>query len=79
MRRENFAGTLGRTACLFLLAALASAGCGPSDRYALSGSVAFDGKPIPAGTITFVPFGAGKPRETPVNSEKTPHFPVPLR
>ena len=64
MRRVNFAGTLGRTACVFLLAAIVSTGCGPSDRYALSGSVAFDGKPIPAGTITFVPFGAGKPGRT---------------
>ena len=64
MRRLTFGATLARTACVFLLAVLVSTGCGPRDRYALSGSVTFDGKPIPAGTITFVPFGAGKPGRT---------------
>ena len=64
MRRLTFGGTLGRTACVFLLAAIVSTGCGPRDRYALSGSVTFDGKPIAAGTITFVPFGAGKTGRT---------------
>jgi hypothetical protein len=53
-----------RTACLILLAAFIMPGCGPRDRYALSGSVTFDGKPIPAGTMTFVPYGAGKPGRT---------------
>ena len=47
-----------------LLVAFVASGCGPRDRYALSGSVTFDGKPIPAGTITFMPFGAGKPGRT---------------
>lgn len=51
-------------ACWVLLTACVTAGCGPSDRYALSGSVTFDGKPIPAGTITFLPFGGGKPGRT---------------
>ena len=64
MRRVTFGGVLAQTACLILLAAVISSGCGPRDRYALSGSVTFDGKPIPAGTITFVPFGAGKPGRT---------------
>ena len=64
MRRLTCGATLARSACVFLLATLVSTGCGPRDRYALSGSVTFDGKPIPAGTITFVPFGAGKPGRT---------------
>lgn len=64
MRRVTFGGVLARTACLILLASVVSSGCGPRDRYALSGSVTFDGEPIPAGTITFVPFGAGKPGRT---------------
>ena len=64
MGRLTFGATLARSACVFLLAVLVSTGCGPRDRYALSGSVTFDGKPIPAGTITFVPFGAGKPGRT---------------
>ena len=64
MRRLTCGATLARSACVFLLATLVSTGCGPRDRYALSGSVTFDGKPIPAGTITFVPFGAGQPGRT---------------
>jgi len=64
MRRATCGGSLTRTALLMLLAALVTAGCGPRDRYALSGSVTFDGKPIPAGTMTFVPYGAGKPGRT---------------
>jgi hypothetical protein len=64
MRRLTLAGTPARAACLMLLASLVAAGCGPRDRYAISGSVTLEGKPIPAGTITFVPFGAGKPGRT---------------
>lgn len=44
--------------------ALAITGCGPRDRYVVSGSVMFDGRPIPAGAITFIPFGDGKKGRT---------------
>lgn len=64
MRRARRGTTLLRTACLALLAAIVTTGCGPHDRYALSGTVTFDGKPIPAGSITFMPFGEGKPGRT---------------
>jgi hypothetical protein len=48
---------------LSLLAATAgSGGCGPADEFqhvGVSGKVTFGGKPMPSGTITFVPLASG--------------------
>lgn len=46
------------SAALFLVAALLGCGDDAPDTYHVSGTVTFDGKPIPAGTIRFVPDGA---------------------
>ncbi len=45
---------------LMLAAALVGCGDDAPDTYNVSGNVTFDGKPIPAGTIRFVPDGAKK-------------------
>lgn len=37
---------------------LVSAGCGTQGRFDVTGSVTFNGKPVPAGTVTFVPMGS---------------------
>ena len=39
--------------------ALLAPGCGDSGRYRVSGRVTFDGQPVPVGTVTFLPLGAG--------------------
>ncbi len=42
--------------CLGLVAVLGcGGGAGDVDRYDVSGTVTFDGKPVPSGTITFLP------------------------
>jgi hypothetical protein len=44
-------------------------GCGPADEFqhvGVSGKVALDGKPLPSGTITFVPLGAGAASHGPI-------------
>lgn len=46
--------------CLSLLVSVA-VGCGESGRYRVSGNVTFDGAPVPAGTLTFIPIGPGDP------------------
>ena len=41
-----------------LLAAVSGCGGGDGSRYHLSGNVTYGGKPIPAGSVTFIPDGA---------------------
>lgn len=53
--------SLLRSSLLVLTAGLI-AGCGGSDRpttYSLTGKVTFDGKPVPAGTVTMLPDASG--------------------
>jgi hypothetical protein len=42
---------------VFGLVTIAAAGCGKQDRFDVSGQVTFDGRPVPAGTVTFIPVG----------------------
>lgn len=53
------AGLLQRI--VVVVAAVAVAGCRPAGlpRYHVSGSVTFDGTPVPAGTVSFVPLNSG--------------------
>lgn len=49
---------LAATALAFV--SIASAGCGKQKRFDVTGQVTFDGQPVPAGTVTFIPVGASK-------------------
>jgi len=46
-----------RSALIVAWSTIVGVGCGPTGpaRYDVSGSVTFDGQPVPVGTITFVP------------------------
>jgi len=48
---------------VFCLFALALSGCGPSgsEKYTVTGTVTFDGQPVPDGHIIFAPTEAGLP------------------
>lgn len=50
---------LARSALLAL--AVVAIGCGHSSRYQVLGAVTFNGKPLPAGTMTFMPIAPGDP------------------
>jgi hypothetical protein len=59
-----FAGLLSKRASRRRLAAavlavmsFTSAGCGKQTRFDITGQVTFDGRPVPAGTVTFIPAG----------------------
>ncbi|MEW4452962.1 hypothetical protein AB1L30_09820 [Bremerella sp. JC817] len=67
-----------RTVCLWsvgvLSATLALTGCGPSgpEMGDVSGKVTYRGKPLPTGTITFIPETEGMPRAfAEINSDGT--------
>lgn len=44
-------------ATALLLVAITCTGCGKRDRFDVIGQVTFDGQPVPAGTVTFIPLG----------------------
>lgn len=46
---------------LTLVAMAVAAGCGQRDRFNVVGTVTFAGKPVPAGTVTFLPVGSVPP------------------
>jgi len=46
---------------LTLVAMAVAAGCGQRDRFNVVGTVTFAGKPVPAGTVTFLPVGSAPP------------------
>ena len=55
---ESHIMLLWKTTCCSLLLLTLLAGCGQNDApevYTLKGAITFDGKPIPAGTMTFFP------------------------
>lgn len=45
------------SASVLAIVAVTCAGCGKRDRFDVIGQVTFDGEPVPAGTLTFIPVG----------------------
>lgn len=44
--------------------AFVAIGCGDSGRCRVSGNVTFEGRPLPMGTMTFIPIAPGEPNRT---------------
>lgn len=60
-----------RSAVTLLLALLFAAGCGAGDgKVLVTGTVTFDGSPMPDGYITFTPEGGGAPEAAPIAAGK---------
>jgi hypothetical protein len=57
MRSRTFQPTLGAAALVFIAASLT--GCGSRYDASVKGAITLDGKPLPRGTVKFVPQGSG--------------------